>query len=217
MPHKPTGATGRVKVTYGTPTSSTHEPIEFPSSKEEIEDLIARAFVRSADTLFKGSPEDVRQNVQDDWDFRIEADGVTRYLELMEHAPFTRERPSYSSLNGSHNAYDVAKLTHEKLVHKSARYTTTRAHELWLLIYTTAWQLFPSPLTISLLQYWTCLGDHSFDRIYFYSPFTASEGHAQLVYPTPPSYWADNRFEPETHKSHIVQNIDPRGWKPGLG
>lgn len=214
---KPTGRTGPVYVKLSPDSSfAEFQPVHFPESKEKIEEFIANGFIVVGAKLehFSANIKDLKANTIDDWDFVIKADGEEKWLELTEIARLEHIGGNYERAPSSNNPYEFATYIFKKLMGKSKRYSKPADREIWLLIYITAWQFFPSPHTIEIIQYWTCINNHIFDRIYMFKPTKKDDGILWPIYPTPKKHWEEIGFDPDLYKSMEAINIDPESWKP---
>jgi len=90
-PRKPTGTTGPLHVSA---EEAEFLQLEFPSTKEEIEEFIVEAFVRNSDSMPLRISE-WKQNHQNDFDFSVVTTEGPKFLELMEIAPLENLRGSY--------------------------------------------------------------------------------------------------------------------------
>jgi hypothetical protein len=151
-------------------------------------------------------------NEQNDFDFSLRFSGaLKKFLELMEIAPLEHLRGPHESAPTSYKPFEFAEYILDKLLKKSARYRTSNNGGLLLLVYITDWRFNLSETVIALLQYWSATRDHCFEGIYCYSPISAEDGIAQLIYPTPKEFWAN--FNPELYRENITNNLDPTGWE----
>jgi hypothetical protein len=211
---KPTGESGITRLT-GSPSGAKAEftPIAFPSSKEEIEALIADSFLKQAPAanVFPHANCIAEKNPESDLDFSLKCgDGKARKLELMEIAPL-KGIGSYVAAPNSYKPYDLAKAILVLIESKSQKYGKPKGVEQHLLLYNTDWRFILSQSAIALLQYWTLTTPHSFDGIYLYMPMSKDAGVSSLLFPTPADFW--KAFNPEALKDNKVQNVDPKGWK----
>lgn len=211
---KPTGDTGPVRMSMG-PQGGTAEfqRLAFPTQKEDIEALIARGFLRAAEPLLPFRVLSHSQNKQDDFDFDVATSSGQKHLELAEVAFLNSQPASYGAAPPSYKPYDFAQDVLQLILRKSAHYGGRPPLGLHLLLYVTHWTFIPSESTISLLRFWTVKNTHGFEGIHWYGPITPEEGIPFCIYPTPLEQWAT--FDPERFRSSVVQNLDPRGWKPG--
>ncbi len=211
-PRKPTGKNGLVRMSFSPKRSlAEFQPIEFPTTKEEIEKLIVGGFLKAAkeQNLLDNSVEE-KQNQLDDFDFTLSTAFKEKSLELMEIAPLENLSGSYKSAPTSYKPYDFADYIFKKLMGKSDRYSGSTGSGLILLMYITDWRFVLNEMVITLLEYWSLHKQHSFERIYCYSPITSDEGVLSPIYPTPNIFRKD--FNPESYKEKLVQNLDPKGW-----
>jgi len=86
---KPTGSTGPVRVERGKATPKVDFlPVEFPSTKAEIESLMLRSFLASVPAGLLTAPLiDVRANTENDFDFVDAGAATPTYIELMRRCP----------------------------------------------------------------------------------------------------------------------------------
>ena len=118
MKKKPTKPTGNIGVVALSPEGASFQRIEFPRTKDEIEEFIVKAFVGNS----AGMPLQIvgfSQNVENDFDFTINTSEGTKYLELMEVAPLENLRGSYAQAPDRYKPYDFALHVAEKITGKS--------------------------------------------------------------------------------------------------
>lgn len=210
MKKKPTKPTGNIGVVALSPEGASFQRIEFPRTKDEIEEFIVKAFVGNS----AGMPLQIvgfSQNVENDFDFTIKTSEGTKYLELMEVAPLENLRGSYAQAPDRYKPYDFALHVAEKINGKSERYEGSAASQICLLIYITDWAFTLSDTVIALLQHWAATTSHSFQYVFCYSPFDRVAGDAKLIYPTPAEFW--NGFDPEKFRDNEVFNLSPLKWE----
>ena len=191
--------------------SAEFQQFAFPTAKEEIEDLVVRGFLRAGESLLPFHVESYVPNKQDDFDFDLVTSKGRRSVELAEIAFLSKSGGSYETVPSSYKPYDFAQeilaLIHKKSVHYGGRPPAG----LHLLLYITHWAFIPSMSTLALLQYWASQKPHGFEGIHWYAPITKDEGIAFPISPVQPP----SGFSPEALRNSVVQNLDPRGWKPG--
>ena len=206
-PRKPTGTLGPIQVSAD---EAQFLQIEFPRTKEEIEEFIVKSFVRSSESL---SPRisSYAQNSQNDFDFSIETAEGRKFLELMEVAPLENLRGSYEKAPSSYRPYDFAQYIFSKINGKSERYRGAASSNICLLIYITDWAFTLSETVVTLLQYWAVQQPHSFQYIFCYSLLDAESGVTDLIYPTPFDFWKE--FNPDAYRENIVHNLSPLKWE----
>ena len=184
--------------------------IEFPRTKEQIEQFIVSSFVRNSGSL----PLKIgsyTQNSQNDFDFSAETNEGRKFLELMEIAPLENLRGSYEKAPSSYRPYDFAEYIFAKINGKSEKYRGAASSNICLLMYITDWSFTLSQTVVALLQYWSAHQAHSFQYIFCYSPHDAESGVASLLYPTPIDFWKG--FDPNSYRENIVHNLSPLKWE----
>lgn len=208
------GEIGPIKVTDSpTGASADWQKIELPERKPEVEQHFANRFAATynSDPLLSGLViRGLQQNPEDALDFTLFTSAGDKWLELMEIAPFEFFGLPPDQAPNEHKPYDLAQFVHKKMMQKSRKYRSARPGNLFLLLYLTDWRFLPSETAITLLQYWCNRKDHSFEAIFFYMPFTATEGHLKLIAPTPADYW--KQFDPEVYRENKTINLDPSKW-----
>jgi hypothetical protein len=212
-PHKPTGVSGSTKIDFSPEKILIEpQPIQFPTVKEEIEELMVQGFLNvvSKEKLIQ-EPINYEQNKQDDFDFTLETIEGKKALELMEIAPLEHLRGQYNQAPEQYVPYDFAKYIFNKIMKKSIRYTTSVENGLWLLVYATDFRFMLSNTVIGLLQFWTVKNPHSFERIYYHHPLAMKDGLVYTIFPTPCNYW--NNFNPEDYRNNVTYIFSPlEGW-----
>jgi len=206
---KPTKPTGNIGVVALSAEGASFQRIEFPRTKDEIEEFIVKAFVGNS----AGMPlqiVDFSQNDENDFDFTIRTTEGTKYLELMEVAPLENLRGSYAQAPDRYKPYDFALYVAGKIIGKSERYEGSAGSQICLLIYITDWAFTLSETVIALLQHWAATTSQSFQYVFCYSPFDRVTGDAKLIYPTPAEFW--NGFDPEQYRDNEVFNFSPMKW-----
>lgn len=171
--------------------------VEFPKTKEQIEEFIVSAFVENSRSL----PLEIRsysQNPQNDFDFSVGTNEGGKFLELMEIAPLENLRGSYEKAPSSYRPYDFAEYVFAKINGKSEKYRGAASSNICLLIHITDWAFTLSQTVVALLQYWSAHQSHSFQYIFCYSPLDAESGVANLLYPTPRDFWKD--FDSDSYR-----------------
>lgn len=192
------------------PKGASFQQIEFPRAKDEIEEFIVKAFVRSS----AGMPLQIvgyLQNIENNFDFSIITGEGKKYLELMEVAPLENLRGSYTQAPDRYKPYDFAMYVAGKIIGKSEKYKGSAASKICLLIYITDWAFTLSESVIALLQHWAATTPHSFEYIFCYSPIDGVAGDTNLFYPTPTEFW--NKFNPDKFRENEVFNFSPLKWE----
>ncbi len=212
-PRKPTGEVGPFSLTFngGTAVVQSHF-IQFPPTKEAVEDLVAEGFLAQArrEAILPTSSR-IHRNAVDDFDFTLETPSSLRYLELMEVAPLEAAGGSHHATTGSFRPYDLARGAMDKLQQKSNRYFgVARSTRIVLLLYITHWTFTPNDTTIMLLQYWCHHEAHCFDEVYFYQPHDNTCGMLSVLHPTPKQHWQQcGGFDPEDCRQDVMHNLVP--------
>jgi hypothetical protein len=212
-PIKPVGKTGVMTVTAGlSGGQTTFKKLDFPRTKEEIEEFIVKGFLKAArEANLLSASVSASQNEQNSFDFLLLFNGDgKKYMELMEIAPLEHLRGTYDSAPASYKPYDFASYIFEKVMKKSAHYGSVNAG-LILLLYITAWQFVLSQTVIALLQFWLTHTEHKFEGVYCYCPMTVDSGAAHLICPTPKEFWSG--FDPEKFRNTEVLNFDLSTWQ----
>ena len=215
-PRKPTGLTGPVHISFeGTQPTATFLPLDFPTSKAEVESLIAETFlsVASRQSVLPFAVIQITKNPTDDYDFTLNTSTGQRHLELLEVAPREHMSSGHQQAPSSYNPYDFAQAILQEILTKSSRYDTATVSRTVLLLYETHWTFAPSVEALGLLQYFTLRQAPRFERIYWYHPIGRDDGIVEFVYPTPAEHWKG--FDPESWRDVKVHNLDPHEWKPG--
>jgi hypothetical protein len=211
---KPTGITGPVRVKTGKGAPKVDFlPVEFPTTKPEIEALVVRSFLASApEGLLTAPLIDVLPNDENDLDFVDAGAATPTYIELMEIAPLENVGGSYTSASSSYKPYDFAESLLAKILKKSARYRVGPKTRLVLLTYVTDWRFILSQTVVALLQYWTLVRAHAFSEIYTFKPTSASDGFSNRIFPTPRAFWRG--FNPDAFRDTVTKNIEPGAVHP---
>ena len=81
MAKKPVGENGPLHIQFGPNPALNWNKIKYPENKEAQESLIAGAFAKQQSA---GTPYQLTQLPQDDFDFKFERNGNVSHLELME-------------------------------------------------------------------------------------------------------------------------------------
>ena len=215
-PKKPTGITGPVYVSFeGVRPTSTFMPFDFPTSKDEVESVVAQGFLTVAvrQSLLSFAVNRLAKNPTDDYDFTLHTSAGLRYLELLEVAPQPHMSAGYQNAPSSYRPYEFAQTILESIMAKSCRYDPATASLTTVLLYETHWPFAPSAETLALLQYFVFQRSPRFHEIYWYHPIARDDGIVEFVYPTPAEHWGG--FDPETWQDAVVHNLDPRGWNAG--
>ena len=207
QPKKPQGVKGPLGIS---PAGMTIHPVEFPTAKPERELLIANIFVNgsrrlASDPLVPFS--DPKLNPECDLDISITvANGQRRKLELVEYAPLDLFGGKYANVPSNHLTGDVAKSIVKLIKKKSAHYA---GNSNLLLIYTTenAFSV-PSP-ALELIRRMLSGQKLAFERIYFLSPHSTTEGSTSLVYPREPHDWYA-RWDSMYLASRVLRGINVR-------
>jgi len=210
---KPTGSIGPFEVHCdGTRLEVQSRFVQFPQTKEEIENLIVQGFAAQARREgILPNPIRIQRNRIDDFDFTLETSHSSRYLELMEVAPLELTGGSHHATSGTFRPYDLARGAMDKLQRKSIRYAgVARNTGIVLVLYITHWTFTPNDTATMLLQYWCYREPHCFEEIFFYRPHDETCGMLSVLHPTPMEHWqqwAD--FDPESCRDDIVHNLMP--------
>ncbi|MBU1700015.1 MAG: hypothetical protein KJ970_03410 [Candidatus Eisenbacteria bacterium] len=200
---KPRGTSGHVKIELGQDqVSSTHHPLIYPDTKEELEFFIANAFLKQAKQagMLDWSGKELVQNPTDDFDFCIGSDNEADYLELMEIAPIEPYQ-SYDEIPNEYRPYDFAQFILKRVLGKSRKYLGSTSRKLVLLTYNTDQKLTLVPPTSTMLQKWLATEKHCFCQIYYYKPIEPNKGLLETLYPA-----ANEQFEyfrPEDYREMI--------------
>ena len=205
----------RVKLSAGLgPASAEWQRIPIPEGKADIEKLYAQQFVAAFNRdlpLRSLVINDVRQNPENSLDFTLSTPDGDKWLELMEIAPFEYFGVPPDQAPNEYKPYDLAECLLKKIMTKSRKYRSAGPGNLFLLLYLTDWRFVPSETLIALLQYWCCRRKDSFEAIFLYMPFTATEGRLALIEPKPTEFW--KAFDPELYRHNVTTNLDPSKWK----
>ncbi len=200
-PKKPTGVTGPVRLSGA---GSEFLPLQFPSTKEGIEDFIAEGFVRSARAT--GADISLGPHMEtDDLDFSAVLAGQEVYLELTEVAPLGKG--GYGAAASSYRVYDFAESVSSQIRKKARRYKGVKK-PIMLLLYTTDWKFIPSQSSLELVEFWMREGRHGFTRIDWYCSIMHEEGVLFELYPSQREDWSG--FEPSRLRGRVVHNMDLR-------
>lgn len=207
---KPIGRTGlfRSKVKEDGTVQGTYERIEFPTSKPEIEKLIADWFVGSmakAAISFGEQPmfSEATPNSENDFDFTVSTAKGAVYLELQEAAPLNGP---YENAPDKYKPYEYAQYILSKIRDKSAKYPKNKVQDIFLLIYVTHWSFVFSNTTIDCLRVWLQQEPTVFRAIFTFMPHSWGEGEPKWLYPVPPEL--RDGFDPEIVRDNICINID---------
>lgn len=184
MAKKPTGKRGfwEVKKTR-THVASSVKYLQFPSSKDEIENLIINIFCREFD---KGGPFKILSAPvklkEHDIDFHIDTSSGAMGLELVEDAPLDKD--GYEGLRSEYKAeerYKHIKGLIETKSQKYERYNETRLKSL--IIYNTDGQFgLIDSITALVIKY--CHTNRMiFDYIFYLNPRPDLTGILDLFYP----------------------------------
>jgi hypothetical protein len=189
-------------------------PIEFPRTKEAVEQFIVGAFARGPVRSWIGLSA-FSQNAENDFDFTVETREGSKYLELMEVAPLENLRGSYDKAPNTYRPYDFSRYILAKISKKSTRYVVSERKSLILLLYTTDWAFSLHNTGLALLQYWLSKAEHGFSEVFLYEPLNQTAGLSHWLYPTPASHWAS--FDAEQHREDLVYVLSPYEWKDAKG
>ena len=213
-PKKPTGTSGPIKFTTG-PNGGKVEflPISFPKTKGDIEDFVVRGFLNPASSqgILPLTIESVKRNELDNFDFTVATSSGSRYIELMEIAPFEHLGTSYSQAPNTYKPYDFALYIVDKIVGKSDHYASSTDMGIILLLYVTDWKFKLNETTLKLLKYWTTQKHHCFEFIYYYHPVFEESGIAHIIFPTPADKWIG--FNPEAYSAVEAFILSPTDWR----
>jgi hypothetical protein len=210
-PRKPTGEIGSTAISL-----QTHEvsfsPMTFPSTKAEIERFIASPFVGNAlkkQRFTFAAVHSLQQNPTDDFDFTIETDRGTKYLELIEvHLrEVGRETPSGQFV---YEDYAVAELVYQKIMTKSHRYRGATPHGIILLTYVTHWQFCLSDAVFWLLAFKMKQAAPIFEQVFHLSWLDSKSFEFFLLHPTDRDFTA---FKPDSLRENRTTLLNPRGWQ----
>ena len=209
---KPTGTSGPFRATidqHGS-VSGSFEKIDFPESKDDVEDFFASRFIRLMNKHLAVSGErfilaDPVRNVENDFDFTVVTPNGPAYLELLEAAPLTGK---YESAPASYKPYDYAQFILGEILKKSTKYPKTGVQDIFLLVYVTHWTFVLSETTVACLRYWLTQQPTVFRAVFSFSLFNAEEGAHRWLSPVPPELI--HGFNPEAVRENVCLNLDPR-------
>lgn len=179
-PTKPTGTTGPFTLSAA---GIDHHQIKFPTSKVEIEKMIAKQFVADAGKMPVAlAPfSNLKPNAERDLDFTVTCgDGRDRLLELAEFAPLQSLGVSYENAPRQLSIQDTAELALQLVYRKSRR---QGGPERLLLLYKTSDFFFIAPPVQELMRRRLNAKKPNFDAVYFLSPHDLEQGSAFEVWP----------------------------------
>lgn len=207
---KPIGRSGpfEAQVKADGTVQGSYQRIEFPSSKDEIEKLIADWFVGSLAKTAASIDDvpmfsDLKPNPENDFDFTVSTERGPAYLELQEAAPLSGP---YERAPASYKPYDYAQYILTKILEKSAKYPKSGVRDIFLLVYSTHWSFVLSDTTIACLRHWLHQKPSAFRAIFAFTPLAWAEGEPRWLYPVPPEL--RNGFDPETVRDNICLTLD---------
>ncbi|MCH7865456.1 MAG: hypothetical protein IIC56_09630 [Proteobacteria bacterium] len=193
------------------------QKLSLPEYKEELEEFIANAFVRAANSDVKKHDilTEPKRNKENDFDFDVQTTDGPKYLELMEFAPLEKSKGGFESASGAYRVGDQVDWLIKNIIRKSEHYRSANQQSIYLLIYITHWAFLWSETTVNVLRVRLVRMRHNFERIFLFAAIDEYSGHVELAYPSPPSclrYWDTSKFEKNTG-----QNLDPGKWKFAKG
>ena len=181
-PKKPTGLTGPISIGPG---GMVHHPVQFPTKKAEIENMIARLFVACAGRMPIGlAPfSDPIRNAEDDLDFTVTTNDGSRLLELAEFAPLQDLRVGYSDAPRQMSMQQTAQLALQLIVRKSEH---QGGNGRLLLLYKTHAQFFIPPPVQELVRRKLDQEPPAFEAVYFLSPHDNEQASVWEIWPGAP-------------------------------
>ena len=207
---KPVGRSGpfETKANIDGTVHGSYQRIEFPSSKNEIEMLIADWFVGSLTKAAVSTGEapmfsDLKPNPENDFDFTVSTERGPAYLELQEVAPLNGP---YEKAQAPYKPYYYAQYILMKILEKSNKYPKSGVRHIFLLVYTTHWSFMLSDATIACLRHWLHQKPTVFRAVFTFTPLAWMEGIPQWLCPVPPEL--REGFDPETVRDNVCLNLD---------
>jgi hypothetical protein len=213
MEHKkPTGKLGIFSAT-GHPDgtlSGQFQKIGFPKNKAAIEREVAEGFVRALKEAadaggYQPFFSDLAANPENDLDFAVTTARGPARLELTETAVL--DGP-YENAPTSHCTYDFAKNVLQKILEKSRSYSRG---EQFLLLYATHFTFTLSDSEIYCLRVWLNENAPAFNAVFYFSPFTSTQGLPFWLYPVPPNM--REGVDPEIFRGKTCYTLDPGKWE----
>lgn len=211
---KPTGLTATVE--FGPGGARVHRA-EFPKHKPAIEKMIADLFWTSYqqpdDLCPFGRP--IPGEEESDLDFTIRTVCGDRKLELAEFAPLNSLRGKYENAPTKVGAGDVADEMLRLIAKKTKRYGGS-GH--FLLIYVTEGLFTLSPPVRELLwRHFDLRPPARFERVFFMSPSSGSEGHVYRLHPGTPFLVGDSATKGRRQlRQFLIRMPDLRKFQEAL-
>jgi len=183
-PKKPSGKMGALSIG---PAGFRFESIPWPAVKDQLEDFVLTAAIRSAreagTNLYELEQDPVR-NPEQDFDFTIHTRAGIQYLDLMEIAPLRDVRGPHEKVPANYVVGEMADAIWDELDRKSSKYAANLL-PVHLLIYPTDWRFRISRSVTDILGYWSCIRAHSFASIVYFAFDDATSGELVKIAPRP--------------------------------
>lgn len=212
---KPTGSIG---PTHLSREGVDYQPIPWPDTKPEIERLIVRMTLASAQREgldLYGLTRDPTQNEERHFDFSLRTRDGDQYLDVMEIRYGDRD---HHLVPGGYVVGDLADAVWANIRKKSESYRGNAGLRVHLLIYPTDWRFRPSDGVLRLLGYWSAHREHCFSSIVCFAPVDTQGGEVSIIYPSASDEFVD--FDEEATRDVAVLNANPGAVafvSPGAG
>lgn len=182
---KPTGDLGFVSLGGGSEPPVFH-PIQFPETKDEIEDWILQATLQAAESAglgFLPTSATPRRNPENHFDYTLTTEQGEEYLDLMEIVvlpPGTKGGHKEGVV--SYHPRAMAEAIWKNIVKKSKRYGLPKPN-IHLLLYVTDWRFRLVQTVSELLACRIARRHHVFCSVSYFAPDDEQAGEFVPLFP----------------------------------
>lgn len=211
MPRKPAGKVGPfvVKQTLEG-LASEWAMIDWPSDKPSQERFVMDCFVEKLRTDGFAIDE-VIQNDEDDFDFRIRTPSAQINVDLTEFVYFEGKGNPFAQADGWINCLDCANALVALVNAKSEHYGRAGAIPIDVIVYATHWRFRPDQLTIALAKTLLRSERLTMEHVFLVLPLGPKRATVYLLYPTPNDVLGGK--SPEDFKDERYLPFDPGNFK----
>lgn len=207
---KPRGSHGTSKL--GADGAVRFVPAELPDTKEEIEQVVIKAFDRVLDRSTRqrfGITGFTKTADESDLDCMVHSSNADFRMELTELVKDDISRGGYDNALARRLVGEGADRILLQIRAKSDHYAT-RGHS-WLLIYPTAWQFGVTPLELAVVRDSLLRKPPRFSRIYLLEYPAEVDPFLTLIYPVSLSeFLRIKRADMRSLRMSVAGLIDPR-------
>src|SRR5262249_28981471 len=121
-------------------------------------------------SLYQLQGDPLQNPREDDFDYILNTNRGTEFLDLMEVAPLNELGGTYDKVGLSYLHGERAEAIYAGILRKAQKYGRTHRSRIHLLLYATDWRLRICGGVLDLLSFWAAREDHPFETIVYFAP-----------------------------------------------